>query len=305
VRFTVAGGTYTVGATGTAPIVLNAAWLVGGETVHNERVRLSGATSYTRSLRHVLPERPCGRRVTLTVSTTPAASGGASSSTVSVPECPTRVTGLRVGLRMDAPSGVARAQIAMTTSGTSAVPVTATFSVDEDQAGTREETLSGRTSYTRVFTHAFRSPPCGAVVAVRVVAGGRTATGRAEVTCPAEVKRVSISRAVLQGNTVTASIAVTTGNTRPVRVNVVFTLGGRTVGTRAVTLSGETSYVSTVSQAYGEVPCGTSWQVRAGTRPAAGNGGASTGGRTQACPPPEEPTRTPQPQSPDTDETIN
>ncbi|MGN9784063.1 protein kinase domain-containing protein [Nonomuraea sp. ZG12] len=308
-RFTVdravAGGTYTVGATGTAPIVLTAAWRVGGETVHNERVRLSGATSYTGSLRHVLREPPCGERVTFTVSTTPAAPGGASSSTVSVPECPTRVTGLRVGLRMDAASGVARAQVTMTTSGTAAVPVTAAFAVNRDQVGTREATLSGRTSYRQSFTHTFRSRPCGAVVTVRVRAGGRTATGRAEVTCPAEVKRVSISRAVLDGNTATASIAVTTGNTRPVRVNVVFALDGRIVGAKAVTLSGETSYLTTVSHAYGEVPCGASWRVRAGTRPAAGNGGDSAGGRTPACPQPEEPTKSPRPESSDTGETIN
>ena len=291
---TVTGGTFTVGATGTAPITVDAAWRVGGQSVHTERLRLAGATAYTRTLRHTLAERPCGQDVTFTITTSPAAPGGAKSSTVSVPPCPTRVTGLSVSLRMAAaPGGTVRATLTMTTSGTTAVPVTAAFAVDGDRVATREATLSGRTSYTRIFSHAFRSRPCEATVSVQVRAGGRTATARTGVTCPAEVRSVTIQRAALSEGTAVASIAVTTANTRPVRLSVVFSVGGAPAGSQTVTLSGRTSYTTTVERALGKVPCGTSWTVRATTRPG-GGGGDSAGGRTPVCPSPEQPTESPE-----------
>ncbi|MEU4573264.1 serine/threonine-protein kinase [Nonomuraea sp. NPDC023979] len=285
-----AAGTFTLAATGAAPVTVEATWRAGGRIVHVERLGLRGDTAYTRTLRHTFPERPCGQDVTLTVASTPAAPGGARSATVSVPPCPTEVTALRATLRMD--GATARARLLMTTSGTAEVPVSAAFAVDGDQVADRSATLSGRTSYTRDLTYAFRARPCGSTVSVLVRAGGRTASARARVTCPPEVKSVSIIRSAYGDGTATATVAVGTGNARPVRLTVTFQLGGRVAGSQVLELAGDTSYVRTVRQAFGQVPCGTAWQVRASTEPGAGSGTAVDGGRTPACEP-EEPTEEP------------
>ncbi|GAA4520939.1 serine/threonine-protein kinase [Nonomuraea ferruginea] len=290
VRGAVAAGALTVDATGTGPITARATWRVAGEEVRTERIRLGDARTYTRTVSHDLGERPCGKDVTLTVVSDPPARGGNGSSTVSVPPCPTEVTGLRVRLAMA--GATARATVSMRTSGTGEVPVAAAFAVNGDQVATRSAEASGRTSYTTTFRHAFRSRPCGATVTVRVTAKGRTATGSADVVCPIEVRSVSVVRAVADAGGLTATVAVRTGDTRPVRLVVGFQ-AGKIAGTRQLTLSGATSYSRTIRYAV-KTPCGASWLVRASTRPGAGNGGSQRGGTLPDCEP--EVTETPQPE---------
>ncbi|MDA0636739.1 protein kinase [Nonomuraea sp. MCN248] len=291
VRGARATGAFALDATGTGPVTVRATWLVAGESVRSERLRLGDARSYTRSLAHDLGERPCGRSVTLTVVSDPPARGGNATATVNVPPCPTEATGLRVRLAMA--GGTAAATVSLRTSGTGQVPVTAAFAVDGDQVATRAANVSGRTSYLRTFRHAFRARPCGSTVTVRVTAGERTAAARATVVCPIEVKSVSVVRAVAVRGALTTTVAVTTGDARPVRLVVGFYQAGRLAGTRQLTLSGATSYTRTLRHPV-EAACGTSWLVRASTRPGAGNGVSQRDGRLPACEP--EVTETPQPQ---------
>ncbi|MGI5274032.1 protein kinase domain-containing protein [Nonomuraea sp. CA-218870] len=291
VRGAVAAGAFALDATGTGPVTVRATWLVAGEAVRSERIRLGDARSYTRSLSYDLGERPCGRSVTLTVASDPPARGGNATATMNVPPCPTEATGLRVRLAMA--GGTAAATVSLRTSGTGQVPVTAAFAVDGDQVATRTANVSGRTSYLRTFRHAFRARPCGSTITVRVTAGDRTAAARAAVVCPIEVKSVSVVRAVAGRGALTTTVAVTTGDARPVRLVVGFYQDGRLAGTRQLTLSGATSYTRTLRHPV-EAACGTSWLVRASTRPGAGNGVSQRDGRLPACEP--EVTETPQPQ---------
>ncbi|MET7461182.1 protein kinase [Nonomuraea sp. NPDC005501] len=292
----VAAATVTIRATGVAPIGASATWAVAGETVHTQRLRLSGRTTYTRALSHTLAERPCGRTVTLTVATTPAAPGGARTTTLSVPPCPTTVTGLRVSLDMSPSPGTgASARVRVTTSGTGEVPVQARFAVNGDTVGTATATLGGRTSYSRTFGQGFRTRPCGATLSVTVTAGGEQASARTRVTCPPGVRRVSIARATVNGRgAAVAVVTVSTVNDRPVRLAVTFSAGG-SQHTEQLTLSGDTSYTRTLSHAFGELPCGARWAVRAATRPGAAGGGDEASGSTPECPPEEEPSHDPDP----------
>ncbi|WP_207757632.1 serine/threonine-protein kinase [Nonomuraea cypriaca] len=301
----VARGTVTLRTGGTAPVTASAAWTAPGTNGHTQRVRLSGSTTYTRTLTWSIGERPCGRTVTLTVTTSPAAPGGARSASSPVPPCATRVTGLRVGLDLPDDGRTATARVRVTATGTGEIPVQAAFAVNGDTAATRTANLSGETSYTQRFTHAFRSRPCGATLSVVVRAGDRTATARTTVRCPAEVRQVSVLRAAAGEAGLTATVAVRTENTRPVRLDVTFS-AGRVTRTQSVTLSGETSYTRTLRAAL-KLPCGTRWSVTAATSPAAGNGRDSASGRTRACPAEEEPeatktpevTKTPRPDTPE------
>ncbi|NUP77856.1 MAG: hypothetical protein HOV96_09965 [Nonomuraea sp.] len=305
----VVSATVTVRTGGTAAVTATGTWTAPGTGGHTRRLRLSGATSYERTFTWALGERPCGRTVTLTVTTSPAAPGGARSGSVAVPACPVRVTGLDVSLAMPAAPGMtARAQVRVTASGTGQIPVEVAFAVNGDAVGTRTASLSGRTSYSRAFTHAFRSRPCGATLSVRVRAGDRAETARAEVTCPPGVKQVSIVRAALGENGIVATVSVTTVNDRPVTLDVAFALG-EAAGSERVTLSGDTAYTRTVSRSFRSVPCGSSWSVTASTDPGAGNGSDSAGGKTPECPrETPKPEETPKPQETpksDTPGTIN
>ncbi|WP_205304319.1 serine/threonine-protein kinase [Nonomuraea montanisoli] len=289
-----AGATVTVRAGGTAPIGLTATWAVAGDPVHTERLRLVGALSYTRALSHTLAERPCGRTVTLTVATTPAAPGGPRTATLNVPPCPTTVTGLRVSLDMaPSPGDEATARVRVTATGTGDVPVRVRFALNGESVGTRTATLTGRTSYARSFDQGFRTRPCDATVSVAVTAGDEQASARTRVTCPAGVRRVSIARAAVDGRGgAVAVVTVSTLNDRPVRLSVMFSAGGRQ-HTEQVTLSGDTAYTRTLSHAFGEVPCGARWFVRATTQPRAAGGGDQASGVTPACEPEEEPSGEP------------
>ncbi|MGI5287609.1 protein kinase domain-containing protein [Nonomuraea polychroma] len=298
----VATTTINVRASGTAAVTATATWAASGTDGRTERVRLAGSTTYTRTLTWSMGERPCGKTITLTVSTSPAAPGGDRTASVTVPPCPTRVTGLRVGLVVPAaPSRVAQARIRVTASGTAEIPVQAEFALNGDPIGTRTANLSGQTSYSRTLTHTFRSRPCGATLSVKVTAGGRTATAQTSVPCPpepAQVRRVSVLRAG-PGDGLTATVQVLTSNTQPVRVTVAFS-AGELGDTRSETLSGERSYTRTFTLPVKELPCGTKWSVTASTDPAAANGSDTASGVTPECPSEDGPTKKPRPETSDT-----
>ncbi|MEO3801231.1 protein kinase [Nonomuraea sp. B1E8] len=299
----VARGTVTLRTSGTAPVAAVATWRAPGTDGHVQRVRLSGATSYTRTLTWAMGERPCGGTLRLAVTTSPAAAGGAGSGTFSLPPCRTEVTGLRVSLGLPAaPGRTATARLRVSASGTAEIPVRAEFAVNGDQVATRSANLSGRTSYTRSLAHTFRSRPCGATLSVTVRAGGRTATARTQVSCPPAVRRVSVQRAAASEGGLAATVAVTTSDTQRVRLAVSFAAGGERLGTRTVTLSGDTSYTRTL-RFPAKLGCGSTWTVTAATVPAAGNGGSSASGSTPDCPkeePENEPSRSPSAESPGT-----
>jgi serine/threonine-protein kinase len=288
-----ATATVIVRTNGTAPVFATATWAAPGTGGHVQRVRLAGARFYSRTLTWSMGERPCGNTVTLTLTTSPAASGGARTASVSVPPCPTRVTGLRVSLGMPAaPGRTATARIRVRASGTGEIPVEARFAINGDGVGTQTASLSGRTSYSRTLTHTFKSRPCGATLSVTVRAGGRTATARTSVPCPPQVRQVSIVEAGPGRGGLSATVRVTTTSTQPVRLNVSFSTGGEGGGTRSVTLSGGTSYTETLSLPV-KLSCGTKWSVTAATAPAAAGGSDSSSGSTQACPPKDPPSDPP------------
>ncbi|GAA1670031.1 hypothetical protein GCM10009733_079290 [Nonomuraea maheshkhaliensis] len=287
----VARSTVTFRTNGAGAVTVTATWAARGADGTVQRLRLSGATSYTRTLTWRMDERPCGRTVTLNVATSPAAPGGTTTASLSVPACPVRVNALGVALSLpEAPGRTATARVRLTASGTGAIPVEARFAVDGEAVGTREATLSGRTSYARAFTHTFRSRPCGSTLSVRVSAGGRTDTARLSVPCPPQVRQVAIVEAGAGAGGITAQVRVTTAGTGPVRLTVRLA-AGEGAGTQAVTLSGATSYSRSFTYR-AKLPCGSKWSVTAATDPAAAGGGDSRSGATPACQeeePPKEP----------------
>ncbi|MFI6298900.1 serine/threonine-protein kinase [Nonomuraea sp. NPDC050790] len=293
-----ATGTATVRATGTGTVTLTARFTVGGTVVKTTRARLSGALTYTRSFSHTLDDDACGERVTLTVTTSPAAAGGAKSASANLPDCPTDVTGLRVALSVAEPPGRSVSmRISAAASGTAAIPMRAALSLNGEPVLTREATLSGDTSYTRAYSHTFDKRPCGGTLTVTVTAGDRQATSRAAVACPAGVQRVSVLRAALGARgQASTTVAVTTVNEQAVRLSVTFTVAGRTIGSDAADLSGQTAYTRTFSFSAGKTPCGSRWSVTA----SAGGRADSASGQTPACPsePSESPSETPTEQKP-------
>ncbi|MFE0145665.1 serine/threonine-protein kinase [Nonomuraea sp. NPDC059007] len=293
-----AAGTATVRATSKGPVTLTARFTVGGAVVKTTTARLSGALSYTRSFSHTLDDGACGETVTLTVSTSPAATGGAKSASANVPDCPTDVTRLRVALSVaESPGRSVSMRISAAASGTAAIPMRASLSLNGEPVLTRETTLSGDTSYTRAYSHSFAKRPCGGTLTVTVTAGDRQASSRAAVGCPAGVQRISVLRAALGARGLaSATIAVTTLNEQAVRLSVTFTVAGRTIGSDAMDLAGETAYTRTVSFAAGKTPCGSRWSVTA----SAGGKADSASGQTPACPsePSESPSETPTEQKP-------
>ncbi|MCK2212525.1 hypothetical protein MF672_001725 [Actinomadura sp. ATCC 31491] len=296
----VAGATLTVRANGPGPVAVTAAWSAPGTAGRTQSLVLRGSTAYTRTLSWPIGERPCGSTVTLTVTTSPAAPGGARTASVAVPPCPAEVTGLRVALDFPAaPARAAQAAIRVTASGPGAIPVQARFAVDGEPVGSRGATLSGRTSYARTLTYALRSRPCGSTVSVQVTAGGRTAAARTSVSCPPAVRQVSVLRASA-GDGVTATVRVLTSNRQPVRLTVRYA-SGEGGGTRSATLSGGTSYVRTFSFPV-KLGCGAKWSVTASTDPAAANGGDTASGVTAGCPREDPPSQEPPTKEPPTKE---
>ncbi|GII92930.1 serine/threonine-protein kinase [Sinosporangium siamense] len=315
---TTAAGTVHVSTTGTGTVTLTVRMTVANRVVHTRRITLDGATSYTRAFRHDLKVRPCGQTVGMTAESSPAAAGGTASAQYAVPACPTEVTGLRLSLDVaDPPASGVRAAVDVDTSGPGDVALTADFRAGGDTVASRALELGGQRSYARVFTHTFRERMCGSIVSVTVRAksesNSATETAQARVTCPASVTGVRITRAAVPRNLGTASVAVTTGGTQAVTLRVAFKVNGQTLATAARTLSGDTSYNTTVRAALPSLKCGTTWTAVASTVPAAEGGGDSYTGTTPECPrdipsppaPAEPPTpsqgRSPAPDGPGTD----
>ena len=222
------------------------------------------------------------------------------------------------GLSVDrAPGRTLRAAFSLTTTGTARLTMRADVLAAGRTVDSRRSTLSGDTSYTRRVSYTFPERPCGTTVGIRVTVGAKTATRQVRVTCPPSVRSVEVLRAVVSGSGgesggesrgrsaavrgaaagerigASATVRVITGSTAPVRLSVALRLGGQTFRA-GVTLSGETSYTTTVTLDAGKIPCGTAWQVTAATSPTAGNGSDTLTGRTAACPEPtEEPTEQP------------
>jgi eukaryotic-like serine/threonine-protein kinase len=294
----------TVRTTGREPVKVTARFTVAGEVVKTTTVRLSGATSYDRALRHTLAERPCGRRVTLTVTTSPPSPTGPLSSSAAVAACPTEVTGLRVAVSSARQPGTAvQARVRMEATGTAAIPVGVRWLVNGDTLATRESTLSGRTVYEGSYSYTFRERPCGATVTAVVVAGGREARAHTTMACPAGVHQVDVQRAYLTRGQGGATVAVSAVNDQPVQLTVTLTVDGRPLGAQTLDLSGATSYTRTVGFATGEVPCGSRWSIRA----EAGGRGATATGTTPPCPvdTPSPSQRTPPPELPSLDEALS
>ncbi|MFF5208960.1 protein kinase [Streptosporangium sp. NPDC000396] len=114
-----------------------------------------------------------------------------------------------------------------------------------------------------------------------------------------EVRGVDVLRAGVDARgAAVVSVAVTTGNSQRVSLNVAFRVG-QAVQRAVVPLSGETRYTRTFRFAFPGAACGSTWNVVATTDPPGGSGSAS--GRTTPCaePTPEPtPKPTPKPTSP-------
>ncbi|MFC7101346.1 hypothetical protein ACFQQB_13195 [Nonomuraea rubra] len=67
----VAAATIGLRTSGTGAVTAIATWTATGEDGRTERLRLSGAGTYSQRLTWSLGERPCGKTVTLTVTTSP------------------------------------------------------------------------------------------------------------------------------------------------------------------------------------------------------------------------------------------
>ncbi|TDB93191.1 hypothetical protein E1267_43510 [Nonomuraea longispora] len=179
-----ARATVSLRTSGTEPVVAVATWRARGTDGRVQRVRLSGATSYTRTLAHPFRSRPCGATLSVTVR-----AGGRTATARTTVSCPPAVT--RVSVRRAAVSGGAlAATVAVTTSDAQRVRLTVAFAAGGERLGTRTVTLSGATSYTMTL----RLPVelgCGStwtVTAATVPAagnGGSTASGSTPA-CPKE-----------------------------------------------------------------------------------------------------------------------
>ncbi|GAA0915318.1 serine/threonine-protein kinase [Nonomuraea longicatena] len=293
----------TVRTTGGGTVKVTARFTVAGAVVRTTTVRLSGATSYERTLRHTLAERPCGRRVTLTVTTSPPSPTGPLSSSAVGAACPTEVTGLRVAVSSARQPGTAvQARVRMEATGTEAIPVRVQWLVNGDVVATRESSLSGRTVYEGSYSYTFRARPCGATVTAVVAAGGREARAHTTMDCPAGVHQVDVQRAYLTRGQGGATVAVSTVNDQPVQLTVTLTVDGRPVGAQTLDLSGATSYTRSVGFATGDVPCGSPWSVRA----EAGGRVATATGTTPPCPvdTPSPSQRTPSLELPSLDDAL-
>ncbi|WP_214323164.1 serine/threonine-protein kinase [Nonomuraea sediminis] len=278
-----ASGTVTFSANRTDTVTATGTWTVGGQAVRSQTLKLAGAKSYSRTLSLDLGERPCGKTVTLTVKTAPAAPGGAKSASFAVPECPAEVTRLSAAVSMDDTGRTARAVARVVTSGTGKVPLTLAFLVNGDRVDSHSVTLSGKTAYAPAFTHAFASCARGATVSVRVTAGGKDTSAETKVDCPAGVRKVSILRsAVTASGLAVAVVAVTPYDDQAVRLSVTFTLAGRTA-TETLTLSGQTAYTEKVAHNFDAAACGSGWRMVAATNPAADSGADSASGTLPDC----------------------
>ncbi|MBB2746353.1 UNVERIFIED_ORG: serine/threonine-protein kinase [Microbispora rosea subsp. rosea] len=278
-------GTVTVRTSGPGKVTLTVRFTANGTVTATRTLTLSGATSYTRTvsgdLGHV-----CSGTWGMSVTTGPAAPGGAREATAKAPPCPTSVTGLKAGTPVVSSAGVATATVTVTTDGTGPVDLTGRFSAPSAGGGAKTVRLSGARTYTRTLSYTFSRRPCGESVTFDAstdpAAPGGAASRSAAVTCPASVGQVRVQSLDISGTTATATIAVTAGNTSAVRLNLAWMTGGSTVTTRTFSLSGKTGYTVTASYTYSRWPC-DSYGVTASTSPAAAGGASTIIRQTDPC----------------------
>ncbi|MEV1201852.1 serine/threonine-protein kinase [Microbispora rosea] len=282
-------GTVTVRTSGPGTVTLTVRFTANGTVTATRTLTLRGATSYTRTVSGGLG-RVCSGTWGMSVTTRPAAPGGAREATAKVPPCPTSVTALRVGTPAVSSAGAATAAVTatvtVTTDGTGPVDLTGRFSAPSADGGTKTVRLSGARTYTRTLSYTFPRRPCGESVTFGAstdpAAPGGAASRSVTVTCPASVGQVRVQSLAISGTTATSTITVTTGNTSEVRLNLAWTSGGSTVSTRTVSLSGKTGYTVTTSYTYSRWPC-DSYGVTASTSPAAAGGASTVTRQTDSC----------------------
>ncbi|KAA9376945.1 protein kinase [Microbispora cellulosiformans] len=277
-------GTVTVKTNGPGTVRLAVRFTADGTVKATRTLTLSGATTYTRTVSADLG-RLCSGTWGMSVSTSPAAAGGAGEATAKVPACPTTVTAIKVGTLTVSSTGAAAASVTVTTDGTGPVTLTGRFAAASATGGTRTVNLSGATSYTRTLSYTFSSRPCGTVTitaSTSPAASGGSAARSVTASCPASVSRVSVQNLSITGTTATATIAVTAGNTSAVRLNLTWLSGGERVSTQTYNLSGKTSYTVTASYTYSRWPC-DSYAVTASTSPAAAGGASTITRQTDSC----------------------
>ncbi|WP_211592863.1 serine/threonine-protein kinase [Microbispora sp. H10836] len=278
-------GTVTVRTSGPGKVTLTVRFTANGTVTATRTLTLSGATSYTRTLSGDLG-RVCSGTWGMSVTTGPAAPGGAQVATAKAPACPTSVTSVKVGTPAVSSAGVATATVTVTTDGTGQVDLTGRFSAPSAGGGTTTVHLSGARTYTRTLSYTFSSRPCGENVTFSAstdpAAPDGTASGSVTVTCPASVSQVRVQSLSISGTTATATIAVTTGNTSAVRLDVAWMTGGSKAATRTYNLSGKTGYTVTATYTYSRWPC-DSYAVTASTSPAAAGGASTVTRNTDPC----------------------
>ncbi|GGO01344.1 hypothetical protein GCM10010116_02460 [Microbispora rosea subsp. aerata] len=169
--------TVTVTTDGTGPVNLTGRFSAPSGGGGTQTVRLSGAKTYTRTLSYSFPSRPCGENVTVSVSTDPAAPGGAASRSVAV-TCPASVSQVRVQ-SVSISGTTATATIAVTAGNTSAVRLNVAWRTRDTTMATQTYSLSGKTSYTVTASYTFPYWPCdsyGLTASTSPAAAGGAAT---------------------------------------------------------------------------------------------------------------------------------
>ncbi|MFD0658899.1 hypothetical protein [Thermocatellispora tengchongensis] len=145
---------FAVTASGTGRVPVTAEILSGGSTVATRSAVLSGRRSYTRTLTHAFPERPCGTTVGVRVK------AGAHSDVRQVRvTCPAGVQTVEV-LRAAVSARGATATVRVVTDNDRPVRLRVVLQVG-DRTRTSALTLSGATSYTRTLSFALGTVPCG------------------------------------------------------------------------------------------------------------------------------------------------
>ncbi|WP_169947864.1 serine/threonine-protein kinase [Microbispora sp. H11081] len=278
-------GTVTVKTSGPGKVTLTVRFTVNGAVTATRTLTLSGATSYTRTVSGDLG-RACSGTWGMSVATGPAAPGGAQAATAKAPACPTSVTSVKAGTPAVSSTGVATATVTVTTDGTGPVDLTGKFSAPSAGGGTTTVRLSGARTYTRTLSYTFSRRPCGESVTFGAstdpAAPSGTASSSVKVTCPASVSQVRVQSLSISGTTATATVAVTTGNTSAVRLDLAWMTGGSRAATTSYSLSGKTAYTVTAMYTYAQWPC-DSYAVTASTSPAAAGGAATLTRSTGPC----------------------
>ncbi|MBO3748257.1 serine/threonine protein kinase [Streptosporangiaceae bacterium NEAU-GS5] len=280
-----ATGTVTVITTGTAKVTLTVKFVVLGKTAGTQSMTLSGAKKYVKAVSQSLGSRPCGGAWSVTGTATGGKTGTTSAS---LPDCPTKVTGLSVlSLTLDPKAVKATAKVQVTADGTGQIDLTGDFSTKSGAVNQQVAHLSGQTSYTRTFTFTFGKPVCDGPVTFTASTNPAGPKGSAakSVTgnCPASVTSVSVTNLSRVLVNASATVAVRTGNGKPVQVTVTWLLNGKANGSQTVTLSGKTAYATTVKFSYPRLPCGKTWGVTVTTVPAPPGGAVTVTKKTDAC----------------------